>query len=78
MLRIVQCLMAFLVLGPVIVTLANSKFHAIQELDIRTLVNLSRLAGCKIPYIEAVGSSLRRIKGLAMDGMDKQAALGNF
>ena len=40
MLRIVQCLMAFLVLGPVIVTLANGKFHAIEKLHIRTLIHL--------------------------------------
>lgn len=76
MLRIVQCLMAFLVLGPVIVTLANGKFHAIEKLHIRTLIHLGNLAGSKIPDIEAVGSSSRRIKGLAMDGMDNQAALG--
>ena len=78
MLRIVQCLMAFLVLGPVIVALTNGKFHAIQKLDVRALVNLGHLAGSKILDIEAVGSSRRRIKGLAMDGMDKQAAFGNF
>lgn len=78
MLRIVQRLMAFLVLGPIIVALTNGKFHAIQKLNVRALVNLGSLAGSKIPDIEAVGSSSGRIKRLAIDGMDKQASLGNF
>jgi hypothetical protein len=73
-----QCLVAFLVLRPVIVTLANRKFHPIQEFNIRTFVNLGHLAFSKILDIEAVGSSPFRIKGLSIDRMDEQATFYDF